>query len=226
MRLANLGSNYAYDWVPENPPNIKIAKSDFDTVTQTLWKAEFGTDKISGIYIGKEHPDYGNMFITDFDLSLKSGIWKAQVTWTGIFPNLFPEIGSGSFTWVIDFKTVQRLLYKPVQVSVRSYSDSVQKSLEDTVYTVSTPRLTATEEYLTDIQPSNDEIGKQGGPLSSPSTTALIEQDYPLAFVKKAQEPNGWILNTRNWIQVLDKDIYKITDEWIYQIPEELEVVE
>lgn len=101
---------------------------------------------------------------------------------------------------------------------MRCYSDElVERDEFSTNYILRIPRLTCVEQYVTDERPDNGEIGKSGTPLQPPGDVDLPSLPAAGSFDEVAVSPNGWILNTRNWRQVLDRPIYSVQDEWSYQ---------
>lgn len=222
MRCGILGDRTS-EWVAKSQPEVNITPADFDTLTQTFEKAGDTDAALSEWPIGTANETFPDMYITAVKGSvLKGGLWEANITWTGIYPSGTLQ----TYYWITEGTTVQRQLYKPVESSVRTYTDQVQDVFAITIYRTRTPRLTTTEKYVTAERPDNTEIGKEGRPLNPPSEVELLDSGWPWAAIKNNVEPNGWILNTRSWTQVLDKDLYTISDEWIYQIPQQWRIAE
>ena len=232
MRCVNTGEQ-GQDWIAVTKPDIQITRSDVDTMVQSFEKVSTfdGKEIVTDFPIGAPasgpgvfsgllffEQDAFNMYITDVSLTQgKPRLWTATVTWTGIYEYipiryLQLQVSSGASA---------RNLYKPPQTDVRTYVDTVE-SINGTrtkVATVRIPRLTVTETYVSSSRPRNSDIGKTGSPLNPPSEIEVPSVPNPLILKEADAEPDGWILITRSWKQVLSEDIYSVTDEWEYQPP-------
>ena len=216
MRCGILGDRTS-DWVPKTQQEVDVTPADFDTLTQTFEKAGDTDSALAEWPIGTPNETFSNMYVTGVQANaVKGGLWEATISYTGIYPsgNLQTYYRGGEGT------SVSKQLYKPPQTSVRTYTDSTQGSFGFTIYKIFVPRLTCNEKYVTSEVPDNKDLGVKGRPFNPPNEIDFIENDYPWPNFPVYYEPNGWILVTRNWTQVLDKNLYTIEDEWEYQPPE------
>jgi hypothetical protein len=156
------------------------------------------------------------MYVTNSTVSqVTPGVWRATVTSTGVYQSDEQPV---LYQWLSQSLVRPRQLFKPVEVSMRCYADEItERDQFSTNYILRIPRLTVSEQYVTDERPDNSEIGKSGTPLQPPGDVSLPPRPNTSAFDEVAVSPNGWILNTRSWRQVLDKPLYSVLDEWAYQ---------
>jgi hypothetical protein len=229
MRCANLGNHD--NWVVVSRPDIAITRSGFDTVTQVFEKADQEPNFVEEILqqirgsegpyvIGESSPFSDDMYVTSSQVTSRGpGVLRAVVTYTGIYE---PIRSQPSYSWVLGTVVRDRQLFKPVEVSMRCYADEIVERDEFAKnYILRIPRLTVVEKYVTKDTPINTEIGQSGQPIQAPQQVQLPSLPDAGVFDEITVNPNGWILNTRNWSQVLDKPIYAVTDEWTYQTPTE-----
>ena len=217
MRCGILGDRTS-DWVPKTQQEVDVTPADFDTLTQTFEKAGDTDSALAEWPIGTPNETFSNMYVTGVQANaVKGGLWEATISYTGIYPsgNLQTYYRGGEGT------SVSKQLYKPPQTSVRTYTETNEERVAQTVYKNRVPRLTCNEKYVTSEVPDNRELGVKGRPFNPPNEIQLIENDWPWSFFFYKYEPNGWILLTRNWTQVLDKNLFTIEDEWEYQPPTE-----
>lgn len=227
--------NYVNDnqWREIAAPEVNITRSGFDTVTLKLQKpvrytSIFGVasstlryETIDSFPVGARGDGvYRNMWITSNQITEpQKGLLNALITYTGIYQNT--DQGQ-SRSWLNGDLIISKQLFKPVQTNMRCYADKItERTQEGQNYILTIPRLTLTEEYVTEDNPDNTEIGKQGIPLQPPTEVTLPPLPSALAFDTIPVLPQGWILNTRSWQQLLDNPLYHVTDEWQYQIPNE-----
>ena len=213
MRCAVIGAHDT--WVEVRKPDIVVTRSDFDTITQVYEKVKT-EDEVTAFPVGGETTGFDRMYVTSSTISERTpGVWTATVTSTGIYQSDEQPV---LYQWLSQSLVRPRQLFKPVEVSMRSYADEIaERDQFSTNYILRIPRLTVTEQYVTDERPDNTEIGKSGQPLQPPGDVDLPSRPNTSAFDEVAVSPNGWILNTRTWRQVLDKPIYSVLDEWAYQ---------
>jgi len=209
-------------WVESAKPDINVTRSGFDTATLHMQKAVSSADeKVSAFDVGGQGSGpFSNMYITASQITESiPGLFNATVTYTGLYQSSQQSV---LYQWLSESRVRPKQLFKPVQTSMRCYADEIaERNQAGSNYILAIPRLTVTEEYVTEDYPDNSEIGKEGDPLQPPSEVSLPPLPNSSAFDKIPVAPNGWILNTRSWIQVLDKPLFHVTDEWQYRIPYE-----
>jgi hypothetical protein len=217
--------NYIDDriWREASAPDITVTRAGFDTAVLHFHKPIRRRDEavLSFPIGGRGRDEFRDMWITANSITESpSKMFSAKITYTGIYGEGGLNYGAGQ--WVTGGGSTPRGLFKPVQTSMRCYSDQIaERNQAGENYILSVPRLTVVEEYVTSDAPDNTQIGKSGRPLEPPTEVTLPALPDPLAFDTISVSPNGWILKTRSWNQVLDNPMYAIVDEWEFQMPEE-----
>jgi len=225
MRCAIAGP-HGSGWVEVEKPELNITRSDFDTLTATYERVSDDPPE-SQFNIGAPHANNESMFVTGNNITqVTPALWRAKVTYTGIYEATSePAV----YFWDRAFRIRSVQVYKPIEVEMRSYSNEiVEREYWDDNYILRIPGLTVIEKYVTKDTPDNSAVGDTGSPMQPPGVvnlptnpSASNSETSGTAFTERDVNPSGWILNTRNWKQVLDNPLYAVQDEWIYQTSSE-----
>jgi len=84
-------------------------------------------------------------------------------------------------------------------------------------WNINDPSVTVQDTYLSTAAPNMAQVGTGLTPINAPSVPSYIWGGYTAP--KRANHPNGWVLDNRDPEEVIPSKIWRVTDTFTYYQP-------